>query len=193
MKKFKFKLEGVLKLRRMAERQALMELAAVQSQINSIANRINRMKEEMEQSRQRFMQQSKDDFKIASVRMFDEFVVRIQQDEQYLEAKKEEMRPLLEGAQQKYRDAHRDRKVMENLREAEYSKYRYMVKKQRQKEADEINRRLLEDTGGHRDWSRKAMQSEIEEREVQREQVLIDAAEQHDASSRDAFSGFRNK
>lgn len=148
MKKFKFKFEVVLEVRRNRENEALRNLADAQREHQTEIRKKNDLELALKQSLERRELLGKTPAQIQSFQAEQDFIDgnkrRIIQAEYaiYRAAKK------VEKVMRFYLQAKRQTRVMETLYEQEYQKYRIELAKKEQKELDDLmvmRNRLKED------------------------------------------------
>jgi flagellar protein FliJ len=143
MKKFQFKLERLLDLRHVKEREIQNELA----QVLSVQN-MERMKQEhyrrsITEQHEKFAGRMKQGrFSYGEAVMFERFiefahmVIRDQQD------KIERMEPQIQKVRERLIEASKQRKVVERLKDRRWQEYQYEYNREIAKENDDMNQKL---------------------------------------------------
>lgn len=142
MKKFKFTLEAQLKLKKLAEQKRMAELAQVSGQVSRLQGQIDffhsRTRELLNEESKK-MNQNK--FDIHFHQDMQLFFTRMRQNSEFAEKKIEELRPELEKRQAALRDARKNRRLLEVLKEKQLEEHRKEVIREEIKELDEFNNR----------------------------------------------------
>jgi len=198
MKKFSFSLESVLRVREFKERQALREVAAVQSRINGYLSEMDKIKNEFTKSENQYLaQQSGEGYWIDGAKMFNGYLSRLNDDNNFFEGKIEELQPLLKEAQQKYLEANKQKKIVEILKVKQKKAYDYKFKKEIQEETDEINNQIYSFLSSESKAPKTKSVYNKRRRELDRldklEQVARDMEEEMQISKTDLFQGFRGR
>ncbi|MGM0673890.1 MAG: flagellar export protein FliJ [Spirochaetota bacterium] len=138
MRRFQFRLERVLSLREHVEEQAEQKLAEVSGRYSQIEGELGRLSQEREATFRAGDSASRVDI---SYRMAQSAYIRyLDQRWGELEAQRAEQAKELEKVQKEYREALKQRKVLDNLRSRRSSEY---YREQRRAEGRE-----LDDIGG---------------------------------------------
>lgn len=149
MKKFRFKLEALLRMRRIEEERALGKLAKVMLRVNeqeSVRTAAFRMlQEEMD----RFDSEYKNNFDLSIWQMYDRYVDRLNAEASAAAKKLEAIRPELEKEMAIVMEARRKRRVVEILKERERETYNGALRKHERRELEEANRRSNLNVGGY--------------------------------------------
>jgi len=144
MKKFKFKLEAILKLREIEEKNKLGELAKVVGQINKwnadietfTTESTHKLKEESVKLRQH-----KSTFK--DMQITREYFTFLNRKKKLALKKIEELQPALVQKQVEYNEARKEKKKYEILRKKKFKEYQYELEKEEQKFIDELAQRKI--------------------------------------------------
>ncbi|MCR9143945.1 MAG: flagellar export protein FliJ [bacterium] len=148
MKKFRFKLEALLRMRRIEEERALGDLAKVMVRVNEQENvrtaAFQMLKEEMD----RFDADYKENFDITLWQIYDRYLERLNAEAADAAVKLEEIRPEMETEMAKVMEARRARRIVEILKERELEKYNGQRRKHERQELEEANRRSKLNVGG---------------------------------------------
>ena len=148
MKKFRFKLEALLRMRQIEEEKALGELAKVMLRVNEQEDvrkaAFRMLREEMD----RFDSEYSEDFDLSLWQMYDRYLDRLNAEASDAAARLEEIRPELEKEMAKVMDARRRRRVVEILKERERKEYDAALRKHERRELEEANRRSNTNVGG---------------------------------------------
>jgi flagellar FliJ protein len=148
LKKFRFKLEALLRMRRIDEERALGDLAKVMLRVNEQENvrkaAFRMLKEEMD----RFDVEYKDNFDLTLWQIYDRYLNRLNAEAAGAAEKLEGIRPELEKEMAKVMEARRARRVVEILKERELKTYQGQLRKHERQELEEANRRSKISVGG---------------------------------------------
>ena len=141
MKKFEFKLEKLLEIRKRKEEQQLLILSKAsgeyQMEVNKKNSIINQIKNERAKLHDKRYFLTLDDLK-----EYDEMTKRGDLAVFKLDEKIEEKRKKMQIEVDKYTAAKKDRRAVEILREKALKKYDYEVLQEERKDIDEISRNL---------------------------------------------------
>jgi flagellar FliJ protein len=137
MKGYKFKLDAVLKIRKLKEERCKMEIGQIQVQINTLNSDIQRHKDGIKQSYDSHEQGLSDGLNGQELRFHPYFVsgknadiTKIQQEIEYLKI----------DAEQKYEELkylRADVKVMDQMKEKDQTKYKKHLQKKQFEEIEE--------------------------------------------------------
>jgi flagellar FliJ protein len=149
LKKFRFKLEALLRMRRIEEERALGGLAKIMLRVNeheSVRKLAFRMlREEMD----RFDREYKDNVDLTLWQIYDRYVDRLNAEASQAAGKLEAIRPELEKEMAKVMEARRKRRVVEIMKERARSEYDVVRRKDERRELEEANRRSITGAGGY--------------------------------------------
>ena len=127
MKRFKFRLEKVLSLRKHHEQEAKNELGRAISILNLIDHNIreNAVKHNHALQERFFGINQSDGIRgIDDMYSWDNYILRLEQDAQRLAEEKEEAEKVMEEKRILYLEASRELKIMENLKEKQEKEHR---------------------------------------------------------------------
>lgn len=140
MKRFRFRLDPLLRVRKLEENRALASLARVMMRANEqearrdLAHRL--VREEMDS----FSQQHSDDFSIDRFQMYDRYLERLEAEAGQASEELKAMRPELEKEQALVMEARRQKRIVELLKERKRAEYDKEYQRALRKELEEINR-----------------------------------------------------
>lgn len=141
MKKFKFTLEPLERLRKIEENRAMADLARVMQKVNeqeSIKEASARLAhEEMDH----FERSSRETFDIEQYNLYYRYLERLEREAEMAAAKLEEMQPELQAEKEKVLEARRRLRVVELLRERKKEEYDREFQKWERKQLEEANQR----------------------------------------------------
>jgi len=140
MKRFRFRLEGLLRVRRIREEQALGELARVMVRVNEHESVRERARQLLREEMTRFEQQHRDDFSIDLFQLYDRYLARLEAEDRTAARKLEEIRPELEQEMEKVMEARKGRRVVEILKERHKADWDRDRRKAEARELEEVNR-----------------------------------------------------
>lgn len=152
MKRFRFPLEGLLKVRDLKQKQVMAEMADVMQRVNEVRGIVEQSEQEYREEMERFSRSQGEDFSIDVYRTFDRYVNRLEDQKARAYERLEEMRPELEQMQAKLLEARREKRVVELLRERHLNRYKEELRRQERRELQELNQlrkevsRVSEDT-----------------------------------------------
>ncbi|MBW7856820.1 MAG: flagellar export protein FliJ [Leptonema sp. (in: Bacteria)] len=141
MKKFKFPLEGLLRVRDLKQKQVMAEMAEVMERVNAQRQIVEQSEANYRNEMDLFSksQSTKESFSIYQYQTFNHYINRLEAEKSYAEEKLEEMRPELEAVQNKLIEARRQRRVVELLKERYQERYHQALRKEERKELAELN------------------------------------------------------
>lgn len=141
MKRFKFPLEGLLRVRDLKQKQVMAEMAKVMEQVNAQRRIVEQSEVNYRNEVDLFSksQSTKESFSIHQYQTFNHYINRLEAEKSYAEARLEEMRPDLEAVQNKLIEARRQRRVVELLKERYQERYNQALRKEERKELSELN------------------------------------------------------
>lgn len=148
MKKFRFKLEALLRMRRIDEERALGDLAKVMLRVNEQENVRKQAFRLLQEEMDRFDGEYKDNFDLTLWQIYDRYLDRLNAEAAGAAEKLEEIRPEMEREMAKVMEARRARRVVEILKERELEKYNGQLRKHERQELEEANRRSKQNVGG---------------------------------------------
>ncbi|QQR81121.1 MAG: flagellar export protein FliJ [Deltaproteobacteria bacterium] len=135
MKKFHFKLEGILKLRREAERQCEMEVQRIQALIQGIYTRMNQISLEQDIWRKSYNEAGSNH---AWLFLIENYLVTLEQESVYQERNLQGLQDESQLAQEKLKEAYKARRQVEHLKEKQHHEYLQKMNKLMEKEMSEM-------------------------------------------------------
>ena len=123
MKKFRFKLEALLRMRRIEEERALGKLAKVMLRVNEQEGVRTAAFRMLQEEMDRFDSEYKNNFDLSIWQMYDRYVDRLNAEASAAAKKLEAIRPELEKEMAIVMEARRKRRVVEILKERERETY----------------------------------------------------------------------
>jgi flagellar FliJ protein len=139
MKRFRFPLEGLLKVRDLQQKQVMAEMADITERVNLQRSIVERTEREYREEMERFALSQGSNFSIDLYRTFDRYIDRLEAEKGRAEKQLEEMRPELEHMQAKLLEARRKKRVVELLRERHLNRYKEELRRQERRELYELN------------------------------------------------------
>ena len=140
IKKFKFNLEGLLRLRRIQEEKALGDMARVLVRVNEQEQMRNLAEKLVADEMNTFEKKYSDEFSIELFQMYDRYLERLESEAGEAAERLEQIRPELEKEKEKVLAARRNRRVVELLKEKSRAEYDREMRKWERRELLEINR-----------------------------------------------------
>lgn len=140
MQRFRFRLDPLLRVRKLEENRALAKLAQVMMRVNEqegrrdTANRL--VREEMDS----FSHQHSAEFSIDQFQLYDRYLKRLETEAITAGDELEAMRPELEKEQKFVMEARRRKRIVELLKERKRAEYDRDYQRAVRKELEEINR-----------------------------------------------------
>ncbi|MDH4199351.1 MAG: flagellar FliJ family protein [Spirochaetia bacterium] len=145
MKKFKYKLDPLLKIRKFQEKKEFLNYAKVLGEVNRHKQAITEAMESRNNfSNQERVKMRRGEFNLAEKKTGLEFYRNIAALKVNSEKKIESMKDENDRLRKKAEDARRSRRVLEILREKKYSEYQTEQIKLEFKDLDEFNQRKRE-------------------------------------------------
>jgi flagellar export protein FliJ len=180
----------------MKEKQALMEVAKVQSKINTFLTSIDKLHKEFDLSQRVYYRESQKEFWVDGAKMFNRYIERLNDDEDFFRGKIKELQPLLKDAQKKFLKANAEKKVVERLKEKRWEEYQYKLKREMQAESNETNLNLYASLEKKKVVREKeegtALQKELQEQD-KIDQLLNQYEDYQKQMDKDAFMGYRGR
>ncbi len=139
MKKYTFRLEPVLKLRKLKEENCRMELGELLKELNRILDQITHDKEAIGQYAHLHEGSLKTGIKAGHLHIFPSMIEAKERNIELLEADKKKQEQRVEEKKQELAILRGDLKVIENMKEKNYDEYRKALNK-------EINQKVEEQT-----------------------------------------------
>jgi flagellar export protein FliJ len=141
MRRFVFRLENVLRIRKKQEEAVQRRFAIKRSELFRIENQIDVLEGKMH----RFMAQnrmSEGSFTVLEVLAVDNYISRLEREIRRLEDLRKEKQAEVSKILKLLHEAKRTRKVIENLKERELSRYRDEMNREEVGEIDDINQHI---------------------------------------------------
>lgn len=143
MRKFKFRLESVLQLRKQQEDQKKREVGLLQGQINELQMQImdmnRRVKDAAGQLKKQFATGNVD---LEWVSRYHGFALAVERGIQYRLAKIGQIQKQLKDARVELAKASQQKKIVEKLRQKQQSQYDSQLRRAEARQEDEIGTRL---------------------------------------------------
>ena len=141
MKKFQFRLAGLLRVRDLKQKQVMAEMASIVEQVNRQRKIIEDMDAQYTDGMNQFSasQNEHSAFSIDTYRTFDRYIDRLKAQKIEAEEQLETMQPGLEKMQAKLIAARRDKRVVELLKERHLNRYNEELRRQERRELQELN------------------------------------------------------
>lgn len=143
MKKFRFKLEPFLKLKEMAEKQKLYELAQVTGQIDKNNQIIEFYYSESERLGKQLNVKIADS-RISMFQLTQHYLMGLRQKMQVAERENLQLQDELQKRQAALTQARREKKTVEVLKKRRYEEYKATVLKEELAEIDDHNNKRLQ-------------------------------------------------
>lgn len=153
MKRFRFPLEGLLKVRDLKQKQVMAEMADITERVNNQRSIVERSEQEYRDEVERFARSQDEAFSIDIYRTFDRYIDRLEGEKARAHDRLEEMRPELERMQAKLLEARREKRVVELLRERHLNRYNEKVRREERRELQELNQLRKEVSSVSKDTS----------------------------------------
>ena len=153
MKRFRFPLEGLLKVRDLKQKQVMAEMAEITERVNNQRSIVERSEQEYRDGMEHFARSQGEAFSIDMYRIFNRYIDRLEGEKARAHDRLEEMRPELERMQAKLREARREKRVVELLRERHLNRYNEEVRRKERRELQELNQLRKEVSGVSEDTS----------------------------------------
>ncbi|RKY03743.1 MAG: flagellar export protein FliJ [Spirochaetes bacterium] len=141
MKKFVFRLDRVLKLRRQIEERIEIEFALKNSEYIAVKNEIERNKEEL----MLFISENsiiEGSFSIEEIQAADNYIFRLEKRIKDLKVELDEKKKELDRVRELLNEAKKARKILEKLREKRLNEYINAANREEVNELDDINQKL---------------------------------------------------
>lgn len=138
MKRFKFPLEGLLRVRDLKQKQAMAEMAKVMERVNAQRHIVQQSEISYRNEMDSFSK-SEEAFSIYRHQTFNRYIDRLEIEKSQAEQKLEDMQPELEVVQNKLIEARREKRVVELLKERYQERYKQALRKEERKELSELN------------------------------------------------------
>jgi len=141
VKKFVFRLDRVLKLRRQIEERIEIEFALKNSEYIAVKNEIERNKEEL----MLFISENsiiEGSFSIEEIQAADNYIFRLEKRIKDLKVELDEKKKELDRVRELLNEAKKARKILEKLREKRLNEYINAANREEVNELDDINQKL---------------------------------------------------
>lgn len=141
MRRFNFRLENVLQIRKKKEEGAEREFAKKKAELLKLQNEI----EGMGQRLHNFMrenQYSEGTFSVFDILAVDNYIARVEHEINHLKQQREEKREEVERFLLLLKEAKKARKVIENLKERQLERYHEELNREEDIELDDINQNI---------------------------------------------------
>jgi flagellar export protein FliJ len=143
MKKFSFRLQALLDIRKAKVTEIQNELAKKLSVQNQEREKQNELKRAIEIQKAKFSEKMKSGkYQASEAVMFERFVDISRRAIELAEKKIQAMEPEIRKVRQKLVEASREHKAVERLRERRQSEYNYELNREYAKENDEMNQKI---------------------------------------------------
>lgn len=141
MKKFKFALEPLLRLRKIEENRAMADLARVMQKVNEQEGIKEASARLAAEEMANFERQNREQFDTESYRPYYLYLERLDEEARQAALRLEEMQPELQKEKEKVLEARRRMRVVELLRERQKDQYDRDFQKWERKQLEEANAR----------------------------------------------------
>jgi flagellar protein FliJ len=138
MKKFKFRLEPLLRYRSFLEDQAKLEVARVRHEVLECEQKITRMQDDYKAAFLNMNSEAGTGIDAGRYSRFSSYLIAIEQQVENEEFRKMELEQVLYQKQEVLTKKTIDRKAMENLKERRKKEYYSEMMKAEQKDTDDI-------------------------------------------------------
>jgi flagellar FliJ protein len=141
MRRFRFRLENVLRIRKKQEEGTELEFAKRRTELMKIQNEIADLGDKLHL----FMREnrySKGLFSVFEILAVDNYITRLEHDIENLKARRDEKQQEVNRYLSLLREAKKARKVIENLRDRQLERYRDDVNREENIELDDINQNI---------------------------------------------------
>ncbi len=141
MRRFSFRLENVLRIRKKQEEGTELEFAKRKTELKNIQNEIAKLGERLHL----FMREnrySEGSFSVFEILAVDNYITRLEHDIKKLKARRDEKQQEVNRYLYLLREAKKARKVIENLRDRQLERYRDEVNREENIELDDINQNI---------------------------------------------------
>ncbi|MBE7437367.1 MAG: flagellar FliJ family protein [Spirochaetales bacterium] len=169
IKRFTFKLDPLLRLRKREENHALAELAVVMQKVNAqeaIKTDSARMAQE---EKALFEKKHREEFTIELFQMYDRYLERLDTESEEAQRILDGMQPELKSAMEKVLEARRRKRAVEIIRERKYKEFQTTQRKLQARELAFLNQRR--DALFAQENDNASATQEMEEREGEDEYV----------------------
>ena len=142
MKRYSFRLENILKIRKQVEERIELRFAMKNAEFLKVAKELNKTKEML----RGFIKRNSGidgTFTAADIIAIDSYIVRLEKTIETLGVQYDKKKNELEEIRLVLNEARKARKLLENLKERSYQKYIDEVNKEEADESDDINQKLF--------------------------------------------------
>lgn len=143
MKKFAFRLQKLLNIKKAYERQIQHQLAHEVSRQNALIQKQDQLRSKVAEQQALFhdtMKQHRDT--VDSLRTFHQYASYADSVISDAQRQIEELQPVINEIRGRLSEAVKERRKIEKLKERKYEEWKYMVKREEEKELDEQNMKI---------------------------------------------------
>jgi flagellar protein FliJ len=145
MKKFKFKLQKLLDIRAVYEKNIKNELAKLINLQNIERNKQAELKLKISDSKNILFDDIRNNiYSYNNMMMHERFINSAKKAINIAEQKIHEMEPAVQAVRERLIQASKDKKVLEKLKERKFDEFKYNYNRETLKENDEINQKLYQ-------------------------------------------------
>jgi flagellar FliJ protein len=141
MRRFSFRLENVLRIRKKQEEGTELEFAKRKTELKKIQSEIAKLGDKLHLF-MRENQYSEGSFSVFDILAVDNYITRLEHDIKQLKARRDEKQQEVSRYLYLLREAKKARKVIENLRDRQLERYRDDVNRVENIELDDINQNI---------------------------------------------------
>jgi flagellar FliJ protein len=141
MRRFSFRLENVLRIRKKQEEGTELEFAKRKTELKKIQSEIAKLGDKLHLF-MRENQYSEGSFSVFDILAVDNYITRLEHDIKQLNARRDEKQQEVSRYLYLLREAKKARKVIENLRDRQLERYRDDVNREENIELDDINQNI---------------------------------------------------
>lgn len=140
MKKFKFRLENVLELRRKTLEDKQLEMAAIQTKLNDANNKLNCLEKTKLQAKNDLenILGAGENIEFIKIKNYQDYIVKVDDDISIQHKVIADIENELELKQEEVREALKAKKMLEKLKEKEYKVFLKDFEQRESKELDDI-------------------------------------------------------
>jgi len=184
IKKFKFTLEALLRVRKVEENVALAGYSKVMERVNVHRRKQEEARAQAAREMAMFSERPHADFSIEEMLNYDRYLDRLGTEERVALHEIDRMRPELEREKQKLLLARRNRKIVETVKERKFEEYKKELRKKESKEYEELNgllkrKKMLVSPELEEELRKKPVERDDIEREEEARIEKEDAIEQY--------------
>ncbi|MBI39223.1 MAG: hypothetical protein CMF59_18350 [Leptospiraceae bacterium] len=144
IKRFRFSLESLLRIRSHEEKMAMADLAKVLEKVNVSEEKKKKAQDNYRSEVEQFSREQRESFRLELFQMYDRYLERLESEQVQANEELEAIRPALEAEQQKVMEARRKKRALELLKERRKEQYDLEVRRQEKKELEEINAKAFQ-------------------------------------------------